>query len=68
MNKILISWSENNITTKEQIKEHEDLFKIKNVPTKRKTTKKSKFNNYPDTDKPDYSKIAEEILADMLDE
>lgn len=67
MNKILISWSENNITTKEQIKEHEDLFKIKNAPVKRPKSPKPKIP-YPETDKPDYSKIAEEILADMLDE
>jgi len=68
MNKILISWSENNITTKAQIKEHEELFKIKSAPTKRKTPKKSKFVNYTDTNKRDYSKIAEEFLADMLDD
>lgn len=68
MNKILISWSDSNITTKEQIKEHEELFKIKNAPTKKKTTKKSKFNNYTDTNKPDYSKIAEQLLNELLDE
>lgn len=30
--------------------------------------KKSKFNNYDDTNKPDYSNFAEEIIADMLGE
>lgn len=68
MNKILISWNESGITTKEQIKEHEELFKIKNAPTKQKNVKTSKFNNYTDTNKHDYSKIAEKLLADMLDE
>ncbi len=29
---------------------------------------KSKFNNYDDTNKPDYSNFAEEIIADMLGE
>ena len=68
MNKILISWSDAGVTTKEQIKEHEELFKIKNAPIKKKTTKKSKFNNYTDTNKHDYSKIAEKLLEDLLDE
>lgn len=30
--------------------------------------KKSKFNNYDDTNKPDYSNFAEEIIADMIGE
>lgn len=30
--------------------------------------KKSKFNNYNDTNKPDYSNFAEEIIADMIGE
>lgn len=33
-----------------------------------KNSKKSKFNNYVDTNKPDYSNFANEILADMLRE
>ena len=68
MNKILVSWKEENISTKEEIKEHEALFKIKNAPTKKRATQKSKFNNYEDSNKPDYSKFAEQILQDMLDD
>ena len=68
MNKILLCWSDSGVLTKEQIKEHEELFKIKNAPTKRSTSKKSKFNNYTDTNKRDYSQIAEDLLNDMLDE
>ena len=30
--------------------------------------KKSKFNNYTDTNKPDYSNFSEQILKDMLGE
>lgn len=35
---------------------------------KRTTAKKSKFNNYTDTNKPDYSNFSEQILKDMLGE
>ena len=68
MNKILLSWAESGITKKEQIKEYEELFKIKNAPVKKKSEKKNKFNNYNDTNKHDYSKIAEKLLSDLLDE
>ncbi len=33
-----------------------------------KTPTKSKFNNYTDTNKPDYSNFADQIIADMLAE
>ncbi len=69
MNKILISWSEDGIKTVDGVKEKEALFKLKSAPTKVKTGgKKSKFNNYEDTNKPDYSNFAEQILKDMLGE
>lgn len=69
MNKILESWKEQGFETVEQVKANEEMFKIKNSPTKKKeNTKKSKFNNYEDTNKPDYSNFAEEILSDMLEE
>lgn len=69
MNKILISWAENGITNKKQLSENEALFKLKNGAVReRSKVKKSKFNNYTDTNKPDYSNFAEQILKDMLDE
>ncbi len=69
MNKILLSWCEEGFTTVEEVREKETLFKLKSSPTKTKaTTKKSKFNNYVDTNKPDYSNFAEQILKDMLEE
>lgn len=68
MNKILVSWKEENISTKKEIEEHEALFKIKNAPTKVKSKPRSKFANYEDTNRPDYSNFAEQILQDMLDD
>ncbi|MBE7022876.1 MAG: DnaD domain protein [Ruminococcaceae bacterium] len=69
MNKILESWKEQCFETVEQVRANEEMFKIKNSPTKKKENgKKSKFNNYEDTNKPDYSNFAEEILSDMLEE
>ena len=50
------------------VREKEALFKLKSAPTKEKTNaKKSKFDNYTDTNKPDYSDFAEKILEDMLE-
>ena len=68
MNKILQSWQESGVKTEEDIKTQEDLYKIKNSPVKKKSNKRSKFNNFEDTNKLDYSRIAEELLNDMLDE
>lgn len=69
MNKILLSWQEQGLESIEKIKASEEMFKIKSSPVKAKTGgKKSKFNNYEDTNKPDYSNFAEEILKDMLGE
>lgn len=69
MNKILMSWDSEGIRNMEALKEHETLYKLKSGSVKEKITpKKSKFNNYTDTNKPDYSNFAEQILQDMLDE
>ncbi len=69
MNKILVSWSDEGIRTVDEVREKEALFKLKSAPSKVKANgKKSKFNNYEDTNKPDYSNFAEEILKDMLGE
>ncbi len=69
MNKILMSWLDEGLTNIEDVKNHEVLHKLKSAPTKeKKRTAKSKFNNYTDTNKPDYSNFAQQILQDMLDE
>ncbi len=69
MNKILLSWCDEGLKTVDEVREKEALFKLRSAPTKVKTgSKKSKFNNYEDTNKPDYSNYAEQILKDMLGE
>ncbi len=69
MNKIIMSWLDDGFETVDQIKEHETLFKLKNAPVRERSGgKKGKFNNYEDTNKPDYSDFAEKILEDMLGE
>ncbi len=69
MNKILISWYDEGLKTVDAVREKETLFKLQSAPSKVKTGgKKSKFNNYEDTNKPDYSNYAEQILKDMLGE
>lgn len=69
MNKIIMSWLDEGLESVEQIREHETLFKLKNAPVRERSSgKKSKFNNYEDTNKPDYSDFAEKILEDMLGE
>ena len=69
MNKIIMSWLDEGLESVEQIREHETLFKLKNSPVRERSGgKKSKFNNYEDTNKPDYSDFAEKILEDMLGE
>ncbi|MBR5156119.1 MAG: DnaD domain protein [Clostridia bacterium] len=69
MNKILLSWYEEGLRTADEVREKEALFKLKSAPTKVKSGgKKNKFNNYEDTNKPDYSDFAEQILKDMLEE
>ncbi len=69
MNKILMSWAEDGLKTVDEVREKEELFKLKSAPVKVKTNaKKGKLNNYTDTNKPDYSNFAEQILNDMLAE
>jgi len=68
MNKILLNWAEDGIVSPDDIQAKEEIFKIKNAPVKKRAVKASKFNNYTDTNKHDYSNFAEQILQDMLDE
>lgn len=69
MNKILDSWRAEGLETVDAVKEYDTLYKLKNAPVRERSNgQKSKFNNYVDTNKPDYSNFAEEILKDMLGE
>ncbi len=69
MNKILMSWHDDGIENLKALNERETISKLKSgASSKRIGSKPSKFNNYEDTNKPDYSNFAEEILKDMLDE
>ncbi|MBE7012421.1 MAG: DnaD domain protein [Ruminococcaceae bacterium] len=70
MNKLLCSWFDEGIKTQEELEIAQEHFKIKQNEEKTKTPQKgaNKFSNYQDTNKIDYDKYAEQILADMLDE
>lgn len=71
MNKILMGWFDSGVKTIDEAREKDIEFKAGNVAdaTKPKAkAKKGKFNNYEDTNKPDYSNFAEQLLKDMLDE
>ena len=69
MNKIILNWLEQGFETVKQVRAADEVFKIKSSPTKTKVGgKKSKFIHYEDTNKPDYSNFAEQILSDMLEE
>lgn len=71
MNKILMGWFDSGVKTVDEAREKDIEFKAGSVAdaTKPKVkAKKGKFNNYEDTNKPDYSNFAEQLLKDMLDE
>jgi DnaD/phage-associated family protein len=66
MNKILLSWVDDGLSTVDAVREQEAIFKLKSAPAKVKiNSKKDKFH-YEDTNKPDYTNFAEQILNDML--
>ncbi len=70
MNKILVSWQEEGLTTTDAVKRSDELFNIKNGKSdkdKNQNTQKSKFNNYEDTNKIDYDELEEKLLDMMLD-
>lgn len=71
MNKILMAWYDSGIKTVDEAREKDIEFKNSNTADTSKPVKKAKkgkFNNYEDTNKPDYSNFAEQLLQDMLDE
>lgn len=63
MNKILTSWHDSGIKDPEGVK-REDVIHSKTKPAPKK---KSKFNNYEDTNKTDYKELEEKLLDMMLD-
>ncbi|MEG1441156.1 MAG: DnaD domain protein, partial [Oscillospiraceae bacterium] len=72
MNKLLTSWLQEGIKSLDELKQNNDAYRQAN-PSKAKNTnfdepaKKSKFNNYVDTNKTDYASLEEKILDMMLD-
>ncbi len=66
MNKILQSWAADGITTTADVEEKDNQFERKTT-SNNTNTKKSKFNNYDDTNSVDYAKLEEQLLDMMLD-
>jgi len=68
MNKILQSWYDKGIKNPEMLKHSDELYRMMNSRKEEKTVvKKSKFNNYTDTNETNYSKTPEQILEEMFD-
>lgn len=65
MNKIMDNWRAEGLDTVEKIKAAGEEFRSKS--NKGAPVKKSKFNNYTDENKIDYSKITNKFLDDILD-
>ena len=65
MNKIMDNWRAEGLDTVEKIKAAGEEFRSKS--DKSTPVKKSKFNNYTDENKIDYSKITNKFLDDILD-
>ncbi len=68
MNKILLSWVEEGLTTQKQVEESEEAFRNGKPVKTEGTPKRSKFNNYDDTNPVDYGKLEEQLLDLMLDD
>ena len=68
MNKILQSWAAEGFTTPEQVRDWDGKFKQQSKSQSAQCLpKKSKFNNYEDTNQTDYAKLEEQLLDMMLD-
>lgn len=68
MNKILLSWVAEGLTTQKQVEESEEAFRKVKPAKPEQTPKRSKFNNYEDTNPVDYGKLEEQLLDLMLDD
>ncbi len=67
MNKILLSWVEEGLTTQKQVEESEEAFRSGKGDKPNRGPKQSSFNNYDDTNPVDYDKLEEQLLDLMLD-
>lgn len=67
MNKILLSWAEEGITTQSQVEESEEAFRKEQPAKPKQGPKRSSFNNYEDTNPMDYDGLEEQLLDLMLD-
>lgn len=68
MNKILQTWNDEGIKNTDMLKRSDELYKMVNLNKEENIqVKKSKFNNYTDTNEIDYSKMADQALDNMLD-
>ncbi len=68
MNKIMDNWRAEGLDTLEKIRAANEDYRAKTAAGKTDSAvKKSKFNNYTDENKIDYSKITNKFLDDMLD-
>ena len=70
MNKMLEAWADDNIRTSEDLESHDQHYRLQNPVSEKGGTnrKKSRFNNYNDTNTTDYGKLEEQILDMMLDD
>ncbi len=68
MNKILLSWVEEGLTTQKQVEESEAAFRSGKPAKPERGPKRSSFNNYEDTNPVDYGKLEEQLLDLMLDD
>ncbi len=67
MNKILVSWQDEGIRTLKQLEKYEAKKPQSDFGKGKLGGKKRGINNYEDTNKPDYTNFAEEILNEMLE-
>lgn len=67
MNKIIVSWQDEGIKTLKQLEKYEAKKPQGDFGKGKSGEKKRGINNYKDTNKPDYTNFAEEILNEMLE-
>lgn len=68
MNKILLGWASLGLRTEEDVNRYESENRPVSGGSGSALPKKSRFNNYEDTNPVDYSKLEEQLLDMMLDD
>lgn len=70
MNKLIVSWMDEGLTTRKQVEQKEEQYRqaAGGKPASGKPVKKTKFNNYEDTNKIDYAALEEKLLDMMLEQ